>query len=73
MDIPIGTAVQVWDDDRGCWRLGEVTGSAPDGLEVTIADGDHPRHPWLASPFIVPADPEFLHVLPCPTSIDITS
>jgi hypothetical protein len=68
MTIPIGTTVRVWDDDRGRWWWGELTGIDPDGLTVTIADGDHPIHPWEAFTLVVPVDPELLQVHPRSTT-----
>lgn len=53
MQLAIGDQVQVWDDDRGRWWAGEVT----------VLNGDHPRHPWQAETISTPLDPEFIRPL----------
>lgn len=44
MQLHGGSLVRVWDDDRACWREGEVTSLGDDDVEVTVLNGDHPLH-----------------------------
>ncbi|PDV97308.1 hypothetical protein [Candidatus Chloroploca asiatica] len=65
MQLTIGMKVRAWDDDRACWWDGEVEFINADEqmVEVTIYNGDHPRHPWQAETISVPLDPEFIRPL----------
>ncbi|MEI7643052.1 MAG: hypothetical protein WCJ55_01970 [Chloroflexales bacterium] len=67
MELMIGDPVQVWDDDGGRWRFGEVTALDDDQVEVTVLNGDHPLHPWQAETILVPRDPAFIQPLRSPT------
>ncbi|NTU83727.1 MAG: hypothetical protein HGA45_30870 [Chloroflexales bacterium] len=66
MQLAIGDSVRAWDDDRGRWWEGEVTAICGDEAEVTVLNGDHPRHPWQAETISVPLDPEFIQPLRTP-------
>lgn len=61
MELAIGDRVHIWDDDRHrWWRDGEITALDDDQVEVTVLNGDHPRHPWQAETISVPRDPELV-------------
>jgi hypothetical protein len=66
MELTIGDPVQVWDDDGGRWRFGEVTVLDDDQVEVTVLNGDHPLHPWQAETILVPRDLAFIQLLRSP-------
>jgi len=66
MQLAIGESVRVWDDDRHRWWAGEVTMICGDEVEVTVRNGDHPRHPWQAETISVPLAPEFIKQLHAP-------
>lgn len=49
MELTIGDPVQVWDDDGGCWRFGEVTALDDNEVEVTVLNGDSASRRRFAS------------------------
>jgi len=55
-----GNAGGQFDDRHRWWRDGEITALADDQVEVTVLNGDHPRHPWQAETISVPRDPELV-------------
>lgn len=68
MQLRVGDTVRVWDDERACWREGEVAAIHDDDVEVTVLNGDHPLHPWQPETITVPLDPAFILVRSAPSS-----